>query len=982
MKNHYLFALISIILIGFNSTAQETYPPSQIIEGTFIRKTERLDQFQVINQNDIPEVPTMVIDQIVTESKVPFNTQNEPQTIFNLQTEPGQIQSLPLEQNFIGANQSESGFLPPDPTGAVGPDHYMHSVNSIVKIFDKTGNLLVGPVSLGAFLGIGSNNGDPIILYDQLADRWVVTEFGNLGGNLGLAIGVSVSADPAGEYNVYQYDLGGFPDYPKYGLWHDGYYGTANFIWAGPQSVAGFVMERDALLAGDPSPQLVLWEQLPGNIHNPQQVRGGNPVNLLGTAIDPSTPGYFTYIQDDGWSSAIPFDHIKIWEVEVDWDNTANSTISTPLEIATDPFDAGELFGNGNGAIRQPGTSQRLAGHGGITSFNVNYRSFNDHNSFLTTFNTFIDADETGGIRWVELRNDGVNDWSLYQEGTYAIADGHSRVMSSAAMDAQGNIAMGYTTASTTLPVSLRYTGRFEGDPLGVMTIEETVIVDGPGVRTNTNRYGDYAHMTLDPDNFTFWYTGDYFSSNNVWETRIASMTLSGGFAADVGVNEITQPNNGLLSSSETVEISIRNFGTAAQTDIPVELVLDGVVQATETFIGTIEPGEVATYTFTQTIDLSTPGTTYVIEAITLLNGDQFVPNDDFVKEVTHLLGSDVGPLELTAPSSGSGLGLETISVNLKNFGADTQSNFDVQYTVNGGTPVVETFTGSLASEEEVVFDFSTQADLSELGTYEIVITTNLSGDQDASNDVLTVEVDNVLCQPEADCSLGDGFQLFSVAEINNPSACEGYGDFTDQIAFLEADTTYELTVTTGWGDQYVTVWIDFNDDNNFTNDEKVVTDWVIAPGSGAGSYTETTDLVVPEGVPPGEHRMRAKSNWNAPVPNDPCEETTYGETEDYTANTGELGIGDYLIQDSELFILTNDNNQFEVILQTEYEEGVFLSVFNLLGQNLGFNKSVPKIDGAFRVNLDMSRLSSGIYIVRMGGQGTTSYKTGQLIVK
>ncbi|MBZ0328314.1 MAG: T9SS type A sorting domain-containing protein [Altibacter sp.] len=970
LKN-VLLALGLICSLGL--TAQEAYPPTEIIVGTFIGKTIPLRDFPVMTAEfHDPKAMTMVPNESNTQQEA----NNTTTVIQNLQTEPGQIEAFPLEQNFIGASASESGFFPPDPTGAVGPAHYVHSVNSLVKIFDKTGTLLVGPVSLSAFLGIPSNNGDPIVLYDQLADRWVVSEFGAL--NNSLAIGVSETSDPTGAYNVWQYQFSGFPDYPHYGVWHDGYYGTVNL---NGQTTQGFVMERDVMLAGGANPQILIFN-LPGVVVNPNQVKSPEPANLLGTTIDPNTPGYITYLQDDAWNG-VSFDHLKVWEIDMDWGTVGNSTISAPLEITTDPFDAGELFGNGNGSIHQPGTAQRLAGHGGIISFAANYRSFGSHNSWLITFNTFIDANETGGIRWIELRNDAVNPWVIFQEGTYSIADGHSRVMSSSAMDAAGNIGLAYTTASTTLAVSLRYTGRFDGDPLGQMTLAETTIIDGPGVRTNSNRYGDYSHMTMDPDNFTFWYTGDYFSSNNQWRTQIASFSLSGGFTADVGVSNIAQPSNGILTNAETVEVSIRNFGSAPQSNIPVELRVDGNLVASEVFTGPVAANSVETYTFAQTVDLSTSGQTYAIEARTNLAGDEFAANDPFTKNVTHLLANDVGALEITAPVSGSGLSnAETISVTLKNYGAATQSNFDVQYVIDGGTPVVETFAGPILAEEEISFDFATTADFSALGTYNVSVSTALGGDMDATNDEATAVIENVLCQPQMDCSFGDGFQLVSIAEINNVSGCEGYGDFTAQVANLGAGGTYDITFTTGYGDQNVKVWIDFNDDFTFTNDEVVVPNFVIAPGQASGSYTVTVDLIIPANAAFGQHRMRAKSNWQAPVPNDPCEETQYGETEDYSANIGDLGLEDIAISESDLNIVSLPNNQFEVVLKTSFDGGVYLGVYNVLGQELAFNKRVPRNDGAYRMSLDMSKVSSGVYLIKIGGQTTTSFKTGRIIVK
>ncbi len=970
LKN-LLLALVLIFSGGL--FAQESSPPTDVIVGTFIGKTMPLRDYPTVEENTNTNIKEIRIvpnrsryNAKVNEDALPIG--KDP----NAQLNVGGIKTMPIEQNFVGAE--DTGLTPPDPTGAAGPNHYVHSVNSIVNIFDKTGNLLAGPTALGTFLGIGTNSGDPIVLYDQLADRFIVSQFGSLANS--LAIGVSETNDPTGAYNVYQFSLDGFPDYPHYSIWHDGYYLTANKIGGNDELV--YVMERDVMLAGGANPQIAGFP-LPGSVQNPNTVYSPEPANLLGTSFPADVPGYVVYMQDDGWAG-VGFDHLKIWEIEMDWATIGNSTISAALEIPTDPFDA--VFAPfGTGDVEQPGTGQKIDMIGGVISYATNYRSFGTHNSWIITFNTDVDGNDTSGVRWIELRNDGVNPWAIHQEGTYAPADGHSRFMGSAAIDAAGNIGLGFNIASGTLPAGIRYTGRYDGDPLGQMTVAETTIVDGVGVQTFSNRFGDYSHLTMDPDNFTFWHTAEYFAANNDWRTQVASFTLSSGFAADVGVNDIPQPGNGILTNAETVEISIRNFGTAPQSNIPVELRVDGNLVASETFAGTIAANSTATYTFTQTVDLSTSGQTYSIEAKTSLVGDQFVDNDPYTKDITHLLADDVGALEITAPVSGTGLGTETISVTIKNFGAVTQSNFDVQYVIDGGTPVVETFAGPIDSEEEVNYDFTQTADFSALGTYNLSVSTSLAADGDTTNDETTAVVENVLCQPNLDCSAGDGFRLFAVADINNPSACEGYGDFTSQIANLAPGTTYDLTVTTEYGDQYITVWIDFNDDFTFTNDEKVVTDYVIAPGQAAGTYTETFDLVVPPGAASGPHRMRAKSNWQAPVPDDPCELTQYGETEDYTANIGVLGVGDYAINNSELVITTIGENLFEVSLISDYDGRVYAGVYNMLGQQLGV-KLLDKDEDSFKVRLNMSEAASGVYLLKIGGQTTKSFKTGRIIVK
>ena len=975
MKIKKLF-FVAILLISAVIYAQEDHTPSEVITGTYKGLTIPLRDFPTLNTNSYDANNlTMIINESSTEQQEKSTTT----IIQNLQTEPGGITAIPLTLDFRGFGANESGgYFPPDPTGAAGPDHYVHAVNSAIKVFDKNGTVLVGPTSLASFLGNGSNNGDPIVLYDQLADRWIVSEFG--AGNNSLSIGVSETNDPTGSFNVWDFTYpAGFPDYPHYAVWHDGYYGTVNI--PGGSGSSTFVMERDVMLAGGNNPKLVLFT-LPGIVYNPNQVKSAEPANLLGTNLDPSTPAYITYLQDDAWGG-ITFDHIKVWEIDMNWNNVNNSTISDPLEIATDPFDAGELFGNGNGAIRQPGTGQRLAGHGGIVSFGANYRSFGDHNSWLITFNTFIDENETGGIRWIELRDNEVSPWEIFQEGTYSIADGHSRLMSSSAMDANGNIALAYTTASSDLAVSLRYTGRFDGDALGEMTLAEEIIINGPGVRTNSYRYGDYSHMTMDPDNFTFWFTSDYFSSNNFWATRVAAFRLFGPFINDVGVSAIISPVNGNLTSSESVEISIRNYSPDPITDIPVELRLDGNLISSEIYTGTVNPNESNSYQFDQTVNMSTPGQTYTIEAKTNLSNDGYLPNDTYSRQVTHLFSNDVGIIEVASPETGEALGNETIIVKVKNFGYSLQTGFDITYVLDGGTPVVQSFTGNIGAEEVMSFTFDQEGNFTEIGEHNLTVKTSLSGDQFTPNDEISVIINNLLCRPSSNCEVGHGFYVFEIGGINNSSICDedGYSDFTNLTANLEPGSTNNLTVTSEYGNQYMTVWIDFNDDSLLTSDEVVVDNYLFAAGQSSGTFTETMDLIVPANAEIGEHLMRARASATGTILGS-CEEIAFGETEDYTANIGSLGVGDYEINNSSLIITSSENNQFVATLMTNYQDGVFLAIYNTLGQRVAFNKRVPRFDNLYRLTIDMSNMSAGIYYVRMGGQLTTAYKTSKLIVK
>lgn len=621
--------ILSAVALLFCTTAifaQDTNPPTVIAHGQFIGKTiplrdmptiselkeEGFENVREIKQRFDPTQPGVVPGTKGSIDQVPDPV---------IQTEQGTRNLLTTIQNFDGATVQEGQAIPPDPSGAVGPNHYVHAVNLVVKIFDKTGGLLAGPTFLGTFLGSGNNNGDPIVMYDEMADRFFVSQF--RVSNNALIIGISDTPDPTGSYNVYEYPLDAFPDYPHYAIWPDGYYLTANKF----NGNTTYVLDRQALLNGDPNPAIVGFN-LPGVVRNPFAVFSPEPANLLGTDFDPGTPGYIVYLQDNQWPG-VTFDHLKIWEIDVDFATPGNSTISaTPLELPTADFDS-FLRAFGQGDIKQPNTTNRYDAISGIISYAANYRKFTDHNSWIITFNTDIGG-LTPGVRWIELRNDSTNDWEIYQEGTYAPADGEGRFLSSAAIDIDGNIAMGYNLGSENTSASIKFTGRFDGDDLGVMTFPESTIINGTGRQTNTNRFGDYSHLTMDPDGLTFWYTSEYFVGVNQWRTRIASFRLNNGLDADVGVFNFNSPQDGDLGTAETVSVKIYNFGNDPQSNFDVELRVDGNLVATETFTGTLQPFEEADFVFAQTVDLSTPQQTYEIEARTTLTTDENNPNNAF----------------------------------------------------------------------------------------------------------------------------------------------------------------------------------------------------------------------------------------------------------------------------------------------------------------------------------------------------------------
>ena len=519
------------------------------------------------------------------------------------------------------------------------------------------------------------------------------------------------------------------------------------------------------------------------------------------------------------------------------------------------------------------------------------------------------------------------------------------------------------------------------------MTLPEVVIVEGGGVQTTTNRFGDYSQLSMDPDNFTFWHTAEYFANDNFWTARIAAFNLSGGFLNDIGVTAINTPNDGALTNTESVEVQIRNFGSEEKTDADVELRLDGVLMASETFVGTIPPGESVIYTFTQTLDLSIVGQTYLLEATTVFADDEFDGNDDTSKEVRHLFANDLGVTEIITPESGSQLSeTEEVTVTIANFGTEAQSNFDIELDMDG-TVFSETVTTSIASLETLEYTFTQTIDLSDLQDYVLTIGTVLTGDQDTSNDSVTETIANSLCQPVSDCSgFGDGVTQIALADqsfvVDCDGTSEGYTDNTDIIFnFVLEDNPFDGVLQMGFDDSVYALWIDFNDNNIFETDEVISNEFVANANT---DFSFTIDFNDFPNATEGTHLMRLRGEDESTPGNvlDPCDDLLFGRTNDFTANvTGVLGLGEQQINNGELIVSTLQNNNFDIRLNTAFDDRIFMAVFNVLGQQLTY-KPVAQVDGGFRINLDMSAMAAGVYIVRLGSSNPKTFKTAKIVVQ
>jgi hypothetical protein len=493
------------------------------------------------------------------------------------QTLMGPTVSGPLA-NFEGlSNQDNANLLgfrinPPDPVGDVGPNHYVEMINLVYAVYDKQGNLLSGPNVLGdlwagyPIADCSGNDGDPIVVYDQLEDRWILSQFTAAGPKYYNCVAVSVTGDPTGAYYRYAFvtqvdpELPGgtfFPDYPKYGVWTHSYVlTTRDFGDISGYGISVYALEKRKMIAGNPDARAVQFfldsnvvplemigdGLLPSDVDGTRRPQDHVPVPIVGT-------------QDDNSGYGATFDALNIWELSVRWNATPDASLKLATQLPVAPFDsifpcgtvAGSLPPSARDCLPQPGITNGsqyldILSYRQRPTHRLAYRNFGTYEALVATQSVEAKAG-IAGKRWYEIRRTADNPrpnspsvYSIYQQGTFSPDNVH-RWMGSVAMDWKGNIALGYSVVDgTNVFPGIRYTGRLAGDPLGQMTLGEGTIVSGTGVQRTTNsRWGDYTSLNVDPtDDCTFWYVNEYYtaagqaSSTAGWQTRIGSFKLPG----------------------------------------------------------------------------------------------------------------------------------------------------------------------------------------------------------------------------------------------------------------------------------------------------------------------------------------------------------------------------------------------------------------------------------------------------------------------
>ena len=466
--------------------------------------------------------------------------------------------------HFDGVAQSLTALkvVPPDTNGDVGPNHYMQWVNLSFAIWDKSGNLLYGPVPGNTlwdrFGGACQqrNDGDPIVLYDSLADRWLVSQFVvPSGGPYLQCVAVSATPDPTGAWNSYAFEWSQtkMNDYPKFGVWPDGYYLSVNQFDGSQWGGAGVaVLERERMLQNLPA-RVIRFDLLAAN----PNFGGMLPADLDGRqAPPPGAPNPFVE-----WDDGTVFggsDALRLWEFHADWGNPSLSTFGNNLQpnqvIATANV---EPHFNNTYWIRQPGATPYLDAISDRLMYRLQYRNFGDHQALVTNHTVDVGASH-GGIHWFELRKTAALDWSLHQEGLHA-PDASNRWMGSIALDGAGNMALGYSVSSATLYPSIAYAGRLAGDPLNSLTQAETLLLAGGGSQSGANRWGDYSMLAVDPlDECTFWYTQEYYASTSPlnWRTHIGAFRFPSCIQPATGLLEGTVRSGGQPLSGALVDVA------------------------------------------------------------------------------------------------------------------------------------------------------------------------------------------------------------------------------------------------------------------------------------------------------------------------------------------------------------------------------------------------------------------------------------------
>ena len=614
-----------------------------------------------------------------------------------------------LSLNFAGQGNGFTGpsgtfnltGAPPDTNGDVGPNHYVQTVNQEFMIWGKSGNKLYGPLPINSlFQSLGGlcaadNDGDPVVLYDQAANRWFISQFAvtNPDPNYHQCIAVSQTADPTGAYYTYDFTYTDFNDYGKAGVWADAYYFTYN-MFAGGSTFNGAdvcAFDRSQMLIGGTASQQCFntgtnyGGLLPADIDGTRTPAAGEPEFVLGMGTSTNT--------------------LALWKFHVDWTTPANTSFSGPTNITVPTY--AEACSGGT-CIPQTGTTQQLDSLADRMMYRLQWRQTSDGVEHLVV-NHSVTAGTSTGVRWYEIRSPAATP-TVFQSGTYA-PDSNYRWMGSAAMDGSGGIALGFSKSSSSTHPAMAITGRNASDTAGSMTQGETTVITGGGSQTtNLSRWGDYSNIVVDPsDDCTFWYTTEYIPSNGTfnWETQVATFKLSGcGATASNDFSISASPTSVSVAqgSSGTSTISTATTSGSAQS---VSLSASGLPSGATASFNPASVTSGGSSTLTLATSASTPAGTYTVTVTG--TGTSATHTTTVTLSVTAVVGNDfsisASPTSLSIAQGGSGTSTistattsgsaQTVSLSASGLPSGATASFNPSSVTSGSSSTLTITVGS-----------------------------------------------------------------------------------------------------------------------------------------------------------------------------------------------------------------------------------------------------------------------------------------------